>query len=76
MADQASKLWHSAWLCFHCGADFRGWADLPHETRMDFITRHPEMDIARLQDDRCPRCDAPLTAAVRAGADPRARRAH
>lgn len=54
---------HLAWLCLRCGADFRGWPDLPHETRMEFIMRHREMDLARLGEDRCPRCDAPLTAA-------------
>ena len=52
----------AAWLCFVCGADFRYWVDLPHEVRMAFLMKHREFKIERLLEDRCPRCDAPLTA--------------
>ena len=53
----------AAWRCLMCGADFRGWVELPHEVRMAFLMEHRAFLIARLLADRCPRCDAPLTVA-------------
>lgn len=54
----------TAWLCFQCGADFRDWTALPYSERMAFLMAHREFDIARLLDDCCPRCNAPLTVAA------------
>ncbi len=51
----------TAWLCFQCGADFRDWTTLPYDERMAFLMKHREFHIERLLEDRCPRCDAPLT---------------
>jgi hypothetical protein len=65
----------TAWLCFQCGADFRSWTDIPFDERMTFLMARREFQIARLLDDRCPRCDAPLTVAA-ATKDHHTRRAY
>lgn len=64
MSAQPITFPQAAWLCLGCGADFRHWVDLPHEVRMAFLMKHREFKIWRLLEDRCPRCDAPLTAAA------------
>lgn len=64
ISETPQSLPQAAWLCLGCGADFRHWVELPHRERMAFLMAHREFQIERLLDDRCPRCDAPLTAAA------------